>query len=277
MRRVILGAAALALLAGSASADVFSLNATVTAGTTNLHGLTANPNDRITGALFGSGTDTVMRLLDPSSTQVAIDDDGGDGLQSANRHTASVSGAYNFQVSNFPDFGFAGASATFSYRLVYSTGATGAEAEANNSVGTANPLAYGTGGSAMDADLNPGDLDFFCFSAVAGELVTAQIDDFAGGGLDTVLGIFDAAGSPLSINDDGGDTSGLNSVLEFSIPADGVYYWGVTGFADFGFTGAHSQLGKYRLVTSGGAPVPAPGALAVLGLAGVAAGRRRRR
>ena len=100
-----------------------------------------------------------------------------------------------------------------------------------------------------------GDVDFFTFTASAGTPFTAEIFASRLGSFDPILGLFDAAGSELAVND---DTFGLDSFLSMDLPASAgdVYFVGVTAFADFGFVGSHSQSGPYRLVLTCTTPLP---------------------
>jgi hypothetical protein len=87
------------------------------------------------------------------------------------------------------------------------------------------------------------DLDFFKFKAKAGQILMVET---LTGRLDTLVGLFDAAGNLLAIDDDSGD--GTLSRLAILAPADGDYIVGVTQWPDFGFTGAGSgQTGRYVL------------------------------
>ena len=89
----------------------------------------------------------------------------------------------------------------------------------------------------------PDDLDFFKFKAKAGQLLMVET---LTGRLDTLVGLFDSAGTLLAFDDDSGD--GTLSRLAIFAPADGDYIVGVTQWPDFGFTGAGSgQTGRYVL------------------------------
>jgi hypothetical protein len=89
----------------------------------------------------------------------------------------------------------------------------------------------------------PDDIDFFKFKAKAGQILMVET---LTGRLDTLIGLFDSAGTLLAIDDDFGD--GALSRLAIIAPADGDYIVGVTQWPDFGFTGAGSgQTGRYVL------------------------------
>jgi hypothetical protein len=87
-----------------------------------------------------------------------------------------------------------------------------------------------------------GDRDFFRFKAKAGQVLAIET---LTGGIDSYIGLFDAAGTLLIANDDGG--AGLLSRLIVLVPADGDYIVGVTTFPDTGFTGIGTETGRYVL------------------------------
>ena len=157
----------------------------------------------------------------------------------------------------------------------------------------------------IDGELNPaGDVDLygvrFNFTG------TLQIDAVrdVGTPLDMNLHAFNSMGNPLGANDDGSDMgdTGLNSVLFIDI-TPGLYYFGVgennleatdgmgnriqdndTGILipdgilggwEGSGTSDSADTGGYTIVFSEFS-VPAPGSLALLGLGGLAAARRRR-
>jgi MYXO-CTERM domain-containing protein len=155
------------------------------------------------------------------------------------------------------------------------------ETELNNTFATADVLVRDPGIWADTGILElggaggAGDVDFFSISLVEGEIIvmtTTPLDDPpVHGDPDTIIGIFDSGGALLDFDDD--DGIGLGSSLFFAVPSTGTYFIGITGFPDFDFLGDHPQDGFYLLSVK---VAPAPGALALLGLAGIF-GRSRRR
>jgi hypothetical protein len=93
-------------------------------------------------------------------------------------------------------------------------------------------------------DISPegADIDYFAFTASAGNTLLAEI---VSGGLDTLIGLFDADGTLLDTDDDGG--SGLLSKIQFIVPTDGTYVLAVTTFPDFDFDGSGGSSGRYVL------------------------------
>jgi hypothetical protein len=72
-----------------------------------------------------------------------------------------------------------------------------------------------------------GDFDFVKVTAAAGEQIVADIDT-PEGSLDSFLGLWDAAGTLIAVNDDSGGS--LDSHLEFVVTADGDYSISVGAF-----------------------------------------------
>ena len=101
-----------------------------------------------------------------------------------------------------------------------------------------------------------GDVDFYRFTAQAGDLVIAET---LTGGLDSMIVLADSTGTIIAFDDDSG--AGLLSRFVAPIPASGTYYLGVTAFPDFSFTGAGESGGRYVLsvnLATGPQPI-APG------------------
>lgn len=98
------------------------------------------------------------------------------------------------------------------------------------------------------AEIGPlgGDVDFYRFTASAGEILV--VETVPGNQVDTLIGLFDAAGALLTLDDDQG-AFGAGGLSRFAVevPADGTYYVGVTTWPDFGFTGAGQDSGRYVL------------------------------
>lgn len=87
------------------------------------------------------------------------------------------------------------------------------------------------------------DADYFEFRAKAGDILAVEV---VRGGLDSVLGIFDAdTGDLLAVDDDGGD--GTLSRLLVQVPADMKLAVAVSTFPDLTFTGAGESSGRYVL------------------------------
>jgi hypothetical protein len=96
-----------------------------------------------------------------------------------------------------------------------------------------------------------GDFDFYRLQGRLGRELVARVTTPTGG-LDPMVAVYDADGTLLDSDDDGG--AGFDSLLTYRFPADGVYYVMATGyyaipqdpFRSGSGTGAESQ-GPYRL------------------------------
>ncbi len=174
--------------------------------------------------------------------------------------------------------------------VAVSTGAASAqffsEIESNNTLATANFVgAFGVpGGSVLvDGAIGLGDADWFSFTLTD----TASLAVFAGfsstAGADGVMQLVDSNGIVIGFDDDNG--VGLMPALQVESLAAGTYYVGISGFGDsfsssVGTTDVFDGLGHeetfaYKL-TIAATVVPAPASLAMLGLGGAFAARRRR-
>jgi hypothetical protein len=103
--------------------------------------------------------------------------------------------------------------------LAGATGLDGGEA-----VTTSGVIGDGPHGS---AGTGTGDFDFYEIAgARAGQRFVADIDTPTGS-LDSIVVLWDAAGNAIAANDDSG---GLDSLLTFTLPADGDYFLMVAGF-----------------------------------------------
>ena len=88
------------------------------------------------------------------------------------------------------------------------------------------------------------DVDYFRFRAKAGQILA--IETVPGRqATDTMIGLFDANGTLLAADDDGG--AGILSRLLVVVPADGTYAVGVTTFPDVDFNGDGEDFGRYVL------------------------------
>jgi hypothetical protein len=194
----------------------------------------------------GLNLDTVLTLYDSSGTNVLTsNDDAGDGFCSLITRTAQAAGTYYVEVTAAP---FAGVLPyPVSYRLDVSSGqlspasfdssgviTTANEAEANNTVGTAQALGSLTTATDVLGHLagSTGDVDYYSFTLAAPQTVSATIQDGAtalceDSLLDTKVTFLDSAGvvPPVSDEDSG---PGLCSRLSMTLPA-GTYLVKVEG------------------------------------------------
>ena len=107
------------------------------------------------------------------------------------------------------------------------------EFEPNNTRTTARLVKLPFSTVINHTSIGTGDVDFFRFRAKAGEILA--IETVPGSRSTRMIGLFDAAGTLLVLDDDGG-VGGCRGC--WCDPADGVYAVGVTTWPDSGFTGA---------------------------------------
>jgi hypothetical protein len=153
------------------------------------------------------------------------------------------------------------------------------ESEPNNSLATADDLGtYGPPGDGIlvNGSISSGDVDWFGITITdVGTIVSIAFAlPVSTSSTDGLMQLTDAGGTQLAFDDDSG--LGFMPSLEISGLAPGTYYIALTGFGDSDFNGSgHTQNWDYQMVV-GLNIIPTPGALALLGLGGLAAARRRR-
>lgn len=123
------------------------------------------------------------------------------------------------------------------------TAATETDIEPNNSCQAAQDVGTVSQRFTLDGDLdsslNP-DVDFFRFTGTPGLLATIDLEGQGTGKgtlSDPYLGFFDSNCNLIALNDDSGGY--LNSRLEITIPADGVFVLAATRCCDSGFYGTY--------------------------------------
>ena len=109
----------------------------------------------------------------------------------------------------------------------------------------------------VDADL---DVDLFALSLSAGDTITVDTDsDAYATAVNTYLRIFDDSGIELASNENAaapGEEPSTDSYLEFTAPADGNYYVGVSGSGNFFYdptvaeSGVAGSVGSYDIEIS---------------------------
>ncbi|MEZ5957673.1 MAG: PPC domain-containing protein [Hyphomonadaceae bacterium] len=176
--------------------------------------------------------DPLIRLRDASGTEVAMDDDGGDGLNSYLEFTAPSTGNFYVEATSFSG------QATGSYTLAAREGDIPADATTD--------AALSADGDYREGVLAPaGDRDWYRVELAEGQGV--RIGMSATGTPDSIgdpyLVLYGADGAELARDDDGGE--GLNAWLEFQAPAAGVYYVEARGFTE-------DATGRYALNLIGG-------------------------
>ena len=101
----------------------------------------------------------------------------------------------------------------------------------------------------IDNTVGTSDVDFFTFTGLTpGTQFTARTLDPENNAIDTYLGWFDNSGSLLEADDDsGGGTFGSLSLIDGSVPANGMLTFAVTGAGDVDFLGDHGEFDTYEL------------------------------
>jgi hypothetical protein len=130
----------------------------------------------------------------------------------------SIMGSWGGGWMNLMDFNLYGDPST---RILGNGSVCNDPHEPNDTRGQATPLAYGT--TLTDAEIClQADVDYYAFTGNAGDQVVADIDaQVIGSALDSYLSLYDSNGIELANND---DHDGLDSHIEYTLPADGTYY-----------------------------------------------------
>ena len=112
------------------------------------------------------------------------------------------------------------------------------EIEPNDVISEANPV-IGRDTLISGEISTEDDVDLFGVRLFSGQTLFADIDaEGIGSSLDSVLRLFDSEGNQLAVNDDSGDNRGdddLDSSLKYTVDESGIYYVGVSSFANFDY------------------------------------------
>lgn len=165
--------------------------------------------------------DAALKLADSTGQVIAENDDDGASTDAAIRGlTLREGGEYAIIASRY-----GGAAGTSRGSFVLTLSADGVTA-LGGTIEFALPLAPG---ATAEGTLGDGrSLDYYRFEAPAGALVSLAMRR-ASGDLDPLLFLADANGRELATDDDGG--GGQNAaIVDFVVPATGVYLIGATRF-----------------------------------------------
>ena len=168
---------------------------------------------------LGTLNDSVVAVKDEDGVELGWNDDGVDGsLASLVLWRAPDSGDFFVEVSGYGEGSY---SMTVAVSDIVDDFADGVEGAARVELGEAveGALDYG------------GDVDYFVFAAVEGELYEIAVD--LGTLPDSVVGVYDADGFSLDYNDDREDGS-LASRLFWRAPDSGDFYVEVSGYGGEG-------------------------------------------
>lgn len=239
-------------------------------------GSEADGIEGVGGGLGFSGMDTTMGLGDgtgnPSTGLWFTDDDGsplGNGYASALAGTVNPDGSIEIFVSGYPD-GLDSSDDTPPFDGAYEYDGE------NNPIGhyeegdymmyvifdVADPFAAVYDEYFIPAKEVFPDTDFFEWSENPYDFETSDpfpegtplrasvgyaYDTITGYDVDTVLVVLDESGNELGFND---DAYSLNPIVDFSAPASGTFYVGISGYPDYDFLGEHEVTGEYELLVT---------------------------
>lgn len=173
---------------------------------------TAGTMYRIETLNLGATADTVLELYNGSAVRLAYNDDYGGTLASRIDWYAPTSGTFFVRVRHYSSAAY-GATTSYDIRVL-SISVTGDSYEPDNSQSTARPIAV-NGATQTHTFHVPGDQDWVCFNAVAGQSYVIETLNLASGN-DTVLELYNSSGTLLAYNDDYGGT--LASRIGYTSP-----------------------------------------------------------
>ena len=164
--------------------------------------------------------DPLLRLYDSDGTEVAVDDDGGDGLNAYLEYTAPSTGNYYVEARGFGD------DATGGYALAAHAGDVPGSVETDASLSPE--------GDYREGMLSPAsDRDWYRVELTEGQALRIAMDSVAGAPDalgDPYLVLYGPDGAEIARDDDGGD--GLNAWLEHQATVAGAHYVEARGFVE---------------------------------------------
>lgn len=177
--------------------------------------------------------DTMVVLHNSAGEELAVDDDGGPGLNSYLEFNAPESGDYFVEVRGFAE------DAVGDYTLAARAG----DIPADNTT----DATLSADGDYLQGMLSPaGDLDWFRIELAEGQSMRLNVNgaEDANPLSDPLIVLYAPDGTEAARDDDGGE--GLNSRLEFTAPTAGSYFLQVGGFD------AESAQGGYVITLTPG-------------------------
>jgi hypothetical protein len=187
-------------------------------------------------ALAGSGdnalSDPLLRLYGPNGEELAMDDDGGEGLNSYLEYAATATGVYYLEARSFAESGAGGYSLSVRQGDIPGDNTTDASVSAD--------------GDYREGMLSPGgDHDWYRIDLAQGQgmrvgLASAEGNDALS---DPYLVLHGPDGAEILRDDDGGE--GLNSWFEYVAATAGAHYLEARGFTD-------DAAGRYVLTITPG-------------------------
>jgi hypothetical protein len=175
--------------------------------------------------------DTLLRVVDGDGTELAMNDDDGQSLNSALEWTPTSNGDVYVEASAF------GGQATGNYTLNIESSRLPPDNSASDQY-TRSRLSAGM--SANDTIDYVNDRDWRRIRLEAGQSYRFSLNSDTNAATpltDPLLKIFSPSGEELAMDDDGGD--GFNSYLEFTAPTSGNYFLEASAFGESS-TGAYT-------------------------------------
>jgi Ca2+-binding RTX toxin-like protein len=206
-------------------------------GEYDVYSITLQAGETYLFSLFGSGADpledTVLWLYDGSFTEVALDDDGGAGVNSLITYTAATSGTYYIVAEGYPGQGFTG---TYTLDVVQSPGFDVVSDTFEDAPALSLGVNYGFIEAGPGTVYGPSysEVDTFSFTVEGGLIYVLEVAggadymsdwfDLPPGELDTVMVIYDSNGNVVASNDDISFPSDISSRIQFWAEEDATYY-----------------------------------------------------
>ncbi len=174
--------------------------------------------------------DPLIRIHSAQGEELAVDDDGGDGLNSYLEFTAPTTGAYFVDAGSFNE-------GTGSYTIAAQAGDIPADATTDASLSGSGDYREGV--------LAPtGDRDWYRVDLTEGQGMRVSLVSGEADGLgDPYLVLRGPDGAEILNDDDGGE--GLNAWFEYSAAAAGAHYIEVRGFTE-------DAAGRYTITITPG-------------------------
>ena len=203
--------AATAATTGRVSVDGSASGQIEVAGDADWFGITLAAGQSVRFQLDGSGlANPLLTLYSAGGTQLARDDDSGEGSNALINFTAPDAGTYYVAASGYGT----------------STGAYGLSASSltadDYSADSTTTGRVTVGGSSSGTIESANDGDWFAVSLSAGQAYDFRLS--ADGQANPRLSLFNSSGTLLASDDDGG--GGLDALISFQAPSDGTYYLG---------------------------------------------------
>lgn len=176
--------------------------------------------------------DPLLKLHNSRGEEVAMDDDGGDGLNSYLEFTAPSTGTYYVEARGFGD------EATGGYALTANAGDVPDNTETDASLSA--------DGDYREGVLSPaGDHDWYRIDLNEGQGIRVALNSAEGADAlgDPLVVLHGPDGAEIARDDDGGE--GLNAWLEYVATAAGPYYIEARGFVD-------DAAGRYAISVTAG-------------------------